>query len=212
MLHAARASSRSRCSRSISCSAKKRRDLALVAAFFAFASSARSSSASRTRILTVASGYCSTVPTMTDCLPAVELASVEKTYALTPGKNAAEGFSILHAALRKTGRVAVGVIQVEKAPRQVAVEATAHGLRMHHLRYADSYRPEVTSLVDTDEAMVGLAVQLIESLSVDVLEPISDAYATRLRAAIAEADHVVKAGEHRDAPADLMAELKASVR
>lgn len=143
----------------------------------------------------------------------IGLSEIDKSYSVTPSKGSEQGYAVLHAAIRQTGVVAIGTVVLDKAPRQVAVEATDSGLRMHYLRYAESFREENTVVEEPNPAHVALAVTLIETLK-GKHERITDSYGQALTAAVTAAGGTTEkpAKATKDEPKDdLMAALTASV-
>lgn len=140
----------------------------------------------------------------------LDFSSIDKSYAVSTAKGHESGYAILHAAIRRTGTVAIGTVVLDKAPRQVAVEATENGLRMHYLRYADSFRAETPQLVDVDEKQVEVAVALID-LHRGEHTPIRDEYAAQMKTAISGGTVEAPAAVAEEAPDDLAAQLAASV-
>jgi non-homologous end joining protein Ku len=148
----------------------------------------------------------------------VPMEMVETTYQVSPGKGGEKGLATIRLALMGNGAYGVGIINWDKAPRQVAIEATEWGVAMHVLTYADQFRPTKSwaegANLQTTEAEVHMAAALIQAGMKDGIKPIADAHAKRMRDAIA-AGEVVKESEKKaeDAPkgADLLETLRASM-
>ncbi len=156
-------------------------------------------------------------------LSAVDPVYYEKSYYLSPDKGGAKPYALLHAALARSGRSALGRYAARGKQYIVLIRALDDGLAMQQLYYPDEVRTmrelDVPSL-EVGERELALAIQLVEQLSVEAFEPgkYQDTVRQRIEAAIA---HKV-AGEDvtvvEAAPAqggqiiDLMAALRASLR
>jgi non-homologous end joining protein Ku len=145
---------------------------------------------------------------------------VETTYQVTPAKGGEKGLNTIRLALLANGAYGVGVINWDKAPKQVVIEATEWGVGMHVLTYADQFRARKTwvdeSIVTDQE--VDLAGALINASMKEEIVPIADAHAKRMREAILKGDVKKDAAKpapvsetDNDEPVDLLASLRASV-
>ena len=154
---------------------------------------------------------------------AVDPLYVDKAYFLAPDKRGAKPYALLMAALKKSGRCALGQWAWRSKQYVVQVRALADGLVLQQLRYAD----EVRSLKDLDieqvkvsDAELKLALQLIEQNAEDAYDPAAyeDEEKKRILAAIDEkiAGRQIVASAPDEAPTsgqviDLMEALKASL-
>jgi non-homologous end joining protein Ku len=135
----------------------------------------------------------------------------EKSEILAADRGGENSHSVLAAALRERGGMAVGVMVVNKARRQVGVRwsealgcVTMHLLALDRdVRWADA---EASAPGDVDAKQVALAIQILESLD-DVAElDAVDEYDERVRAAVGAVEEKLVV----DVP-DLMEGLRASV-
>jgi len=146
----------------------------------------------------------------------------DKPYLLTPEKRANKPYSLLHEALRTSGRCALAKWAWRSRQYVVQVRAVDGGLVLQQLRYAE----EVRSLRDLDIDLVPvtkpelqLALQLIEHYSEEAFDPTQfvDEEKQRILAAVEKKI----AGQQIVAPqpvetsraevVDLMAALRASL-
>jgi len=147
----------------------------------------------------------------------------DKAYFLAPDRRGEKTYSLLLAAMRKSGRCALAKWAWRSKEYVVQVRATAGGLVLQQLLYAN----EVRSIDDLDiplvpvgDAELKLALQLIEQISEPRYEP--DRYVDEERARILAAVEQKIAGRQVVAPAhperpsgqviDLMEALRASLR
>jgi DNA end-binding protein Ku len=151
----------------------------------------------------------------------IDPAYYERAYYLGPGKFGAEPYSLLHAALRRSGRVGIGRFVFHNKAHLAAIRALEDVIALHTMRFADEFVPveelevaaaqkEPTKLeVDTAELLVG---QLDSSF-----EP--GAYADTYRDAVLELIGRKARGEAVEAPEsqpaaeeeDLLSVLRASL-
>jgi DNA end-binding protein Ku len=147
----------------------------------------------------------------------------ERAYHLSPGAKAGDAYALLHAALKKTGRAAIGRWVFHDRERTVAVRVLDGALAMHTLRFAadlvdphDIDLPRVRKKPAPRE--IKMASALVEGLHVD-FKPAD--YEDEYRDAVLD---VVKAKaegrniappepeETDDSQDDLLAQLEASVK
>jgi DNA end-binding protein Ku len=147
----------------------------------------------------------------------------DKAYFLAPDRRAAKTYSLLLAAMRKSGRCALAKWAFRAKEYVVEIRAAEGGLVLQQLLYAD----EVRSLGDLDidlvevgEAELKLALQLIAQISEEAYDPgaFVDEEKQRILAAVEEKIAGRRIVAHGAAPAvsaqvvDLMAALRASLR
>jgi DNA end-binding protein Ku len=164
---------------------------------------------------------------ITEFVPAEEVDPVflERSYYLGPDKGGPRAYRLLSAALRETGRVAIGRYAARGKMYLVLVRSMNDGdggMVMEQLRYADEVRR--FSEVPVEEGEVAkselkLAKQLVEASSADAFEP--EKYHDQVRRQMLEMIQRKVEGEEitaapaADAPQpqiiDLMAALKASL-
>jgi DNA end-binding protein Ku len=151
----------------------------------------------------------------------VERALLEKVYYLGPDKGGDRAYKLLSAALKKTGRSAVGRFATRGKEYLVMIRPMGDGLVLEQLRFADEMKPfsEVPlgdAEVKDDELQ--LAVQLIEQAATDEFD--HERHEDTVRAKILEmiqakvegADiTVTEAEEPKGQIIDLMSALKASL-
>lgn len=140
-------------------------------------------------------------------------------YWLQADRGGAHGYALLCAAMRKTGRVAIGHWASHGRDHVVSIRAVGERLMLQQLRWAEDMRP-----ADTVPAVherytpqeLALAVQLIERTAAPFNpEAHQDPYRARVRKAI---DVKISAlprdpqPQHDGKVIDLMAALKASVK
>jgi DNA end-binding protein Ku len=66
----------------------------------------------------------------------------ERAYYLSPGKLGAEPYRLLHAALKRSGRVGIGRFVFHNKAHLVAVRALEDVIAMHTMRFADELMPD----------------------------------------------------------------------
>ncbi|MDM0073947.1 Ku protein [Variovorax sp. J2P1-59] len=105
---------------------------------------------------------------------AVDPIYYDKAYFIAPDKRGAKPYTLLRAAMRKSGRCALAKWAWKGKQYVVQVRAAEDGLVLQQLLYAD----EVRSLKDLEieeikpsDAEVQLALQLIDQISQDSYEP-----------------------------------------
>lgn len=141
----------------------------------------------------------------------------EKTEILAADKGGENTHSVLAEALRVRGGMAVGVMTINKARRQVGVRwSDALGcLTLHHLALDKDVRwddAESAAPGDVPEQQVELAIQILESLADECDLDARDEYDERIREAIDGASiSAVEAKVAASAPADLMDAMRATV-
>ena len=147
----------------------------------------------------------------------------DKPYLLAPDKRGGKPYALLMAAMHKSGRCALARWSWKSKQYVVQVRATADGLILQQLLYAE----EVRSLKDLDiekvdvtSSELALALQLIDQISEEAYDPseFHDEEKKRILAAIDEkiSGRQVVASTHAQAPTsgqviDLMDALRASL-
>jgi DNA end-binding protein Ku len=156
-------------------------------------------------------------------LQTVDPVYFDGTYYLAPDKGGAKPYSLLAAALRKTGQCALGRWVSRGKEHVVAIRPMGDGLAMHQLHF----KAEVRGLdqlgiepTEVSDAELKLAQQLIDQLAASRFDPneYSDEFKARVEAAIEKKIHG-KEIALSDAPAassggnviDLMEALRASI-
>lgn len=117
---------------------------------------------------------------------------VERPFYLVPAdKVGGEGYDVMRAALKRTGRIGIGEMVLHQRERIVAVRPCGRGLMLQTLRYAEELRAADRYFGDIRETepdpdKVRLAVELIERKTAP-FEPrrFRDDYEAGLRALIA---------------------------
>lgn len=117
---------------------------------------------------------------------------VERPFYLVPAdKVGGEGYDVVRAALKRTGRIGIGEMVLHQRERIVAVRPCGRGLMLQTLRYAEELRAADRYFGDIRETepdpdKVRLAVELIERKTAP-FEPrrFRDDYEAGLRALIA---------------------------
>ena len=146
---------------------------------------------------------------------------LEKVYYLGPDKGGERAYRLLTAALKKTGRVAIGQYAARGKQYLVMVRPLNNVLVMEQLHYADELRAPSEVPVpegDVKEAELDLAVQLLEQQASAKFEP--EKYSDQVRKRVLEQiQRKVEGKEFTEEPAeepktqiiDLMEALKASL-
>jgi DNA end-binding protein Ku len=146
----------------------------------------------------------------------------DKPYLLAPEKRAGKPYSLLHEALRSSGRCALAKWAWRSKQYVVQVRAVDGGLILQQLRYAEevrSVRDLEIGLVPVTKPELQLALQLIEHSSEDAFDPSEfvDEEKQRILAAVERkiAGQEIVAPRHVETPhaevVDLMAALRASL-
>lgn len=152
---------------------------------------------------------------------AIDPVFFERTYYLGAGKEGGDAYRVLHDALEKTGRAALGRFTFHDRERLVAIRALDGVLALHQMRFAD----EVVSGDELDVGRLGrkptaqeakMAGQLLETLHED-FDPA--AYEDEYRAAVLDMIARKAKGEAIEPPEEeepeepdsLMAALEASL-
>jgi DNA end-binding protein Ku len=146
----------------------------------------------------------------------------EKSNLLGPDKGGQKAYQLLHEAMTKTGRVAVGRYSTRGRLQLVLLRPMGEGLAMHGLYYADEVRSfgdiEIDRTIALKDAELGLATQLIDQLSNETFDAkkYEDNYRADLLSAIdrkvaGEEIVVAKPEEQREQIIDLVAALKKSL-
>jgi len=155
---------------------------------------------------------------------AVDPVHFDHPYLLGAGKDGGEAYRLLHDALARTGRAAIGRFTFHKREYLVAIRAADDVLALHTMRFADELVPakeldigKVTKKPEKRE--VDMAAQLIDALH----EPFKPSkYHDEYRAKVLKAAKQKAKGKELatqpepepddDAGDDLMAALQASVK
>ena len=146
----------------------------------------------------------------------------DKAYLLTPEKRTSKPYSLLHEALRTSGRCALAKWAWRSKQYVVQVRAVDGGLVLQQLRYAEevrSVRDLKIHLVPVTKPELQLALQLIEHISEDAFDPTQfvDEEKQRILAAVEKkiAGQEILAPQHvetsRAEVVDLMTALRASL-
>ena len=146
----------------------------------------------------------------------------DKAYLLAPEKPGSKPYSLLHEALRTSGRCALAKWAWRSRQYAVQVRAVDGGLVLQQLRYAEevrSVRDLEIDLAPVTKAELQLALQLIEQISEDAFDPTQfvDEEKQRILAAVEKkiAGRKIVARQHVETPraevVDLMAALRASL-
>jgi len=99
---------------------------------------------------------------------------VEKVYYLGPDKGGDRAYRLLAAALKETGRAAVGQYAAKGQQHLVLLRPLNGVLVMEQLHYADEVRPTTEVTIppgDVKDAELKLAKQLIDQTSNEAFEP-----------------------------------------
>jgi len=146
----------------------------------------------------------------------------DKAYLLAPEKRTSKPYSLLHEALRASGRCALAKWAWRSKQYVVQVRAVDGGLVLQQLRYAEevrSVRDLKIHLVPVTKPELQLALQLIEHISEDAFDPTQfvDEEKQRILAAVEKkiAGQEILAPQHvetsRAEVVDLMTALRASL-
>jgi DNA end-binding protein Ku len=146
----------------------------------------------------------------------------DKAYLLSPEKPSHKPYSLLHEALRISGRCALAKWAWRSKQYVVQVRAVDGGLVLQQLRYAEevrSVRGLEIDLVPVTKPELQLALQLIEHISEEAFDPTQfvDEEKQRILAAVEKkiAGQEIVAPQHvetsRAKVVDLMAALRASL-
>jgi DNA end-binding protein Ku len=146
----------------------------------------------------------------------------EKAYLLAPEKRGSKPYSLLHEALRTSGRCALAKWAWRSKQYVVQVRAVDGGLVLHQLRYAEevrSVRDLKIDLVPVTKPELQLALQLIEHISEEAFDPSQfvDEEKQRILAAVEKkiSGQQIVAPQHVEASSaeviDLMGALRASL-
>ena len=155
-------------------------------------------------------------------LEKVERIYLDRAYYLGPDKGGDRAYRLLAAALRETGRAALGSYSARGKQYVVLVRPIEEGLLMEQLRYSDEVRPFAEVPLGDGQVKkeeMKLAVQLVEQSAADEYRPeqFEDEVYKRVLALI---ERKIEGEEITAAPAavetegkiiDLMEALKASL-
>ena len=145
----------------------------------------------------------------------------EKAYYLGPDKGGAKPYALLSEAMKATGRAALARYAARGKDYLVLLRPFEDGIVMQQLRYSDEIRAfeEVDpSDAEVEEAELALAVQLVEQIASDAVEPegyrdsVKDKVLAAIEQKVAGQELTFAAKEEPKAQViDLMAALKASL-
>ena len=146
----------------------------------------------------------------------------DKAYFLAPDKRGNKPYSLLHEAMRTSGRCALAKWAWRSKQYVVQVRAAEDGLVLQQMLYAEevrSLRDLKIDLVPVQKAELQLALQLIEHISEDAFDPnqFVDEEKQRILAAVEKkiAGKEIVAPQHVETAGaeviDLMAALRASL-
>ncbi|MET0517724.1 MAG: Ku protein [Burkholderiaceae bacterium] len=159
----------------------------------------------------------------------VPLASIDplfydKSYLLAPDKRGAKPYALLREAMRKAGRCALAKWAWKARQNIVQIRASADGLVLHQLRYADEVRSLRELDIEREEvkpAELQLALQLVDQIASDEFNPadFEDEEKQRVLAAVEQkvkGKRIVASSPREDGPAsaqviDLMEALRSSL-
>lgn len=150
-----------------------------------------------------------------DVVEFVPLANVdreylEKVYYLGPDKGGDRAYRLLAAALKETGRAALGQYAARGQQHLVLLRPLNGVLVMEQLHYADEVRPTTEVPIPQGEvkpAELALAKQLIEQTANDAFEP--EKYKDTVRERVLET--IQRKVEGQDITSDLVAETGGKV-
>jgi DNA end-binding protein Ku len=146
----------------------------------------------------------------------------ERAYYLSPGKLGDEPYRLLHAALKRSGRVGIGRFVFHNKAHLVAIRALEDVIVLHTMRFADEFVPDgqleiPTTQKEPSKLEVDTAQLLIDQLD-STFEP--QAYNDTYRDAVlrmierkARGDEAIEAPESQQATGDgdLLSTLQASL-
>lgn len=152
----------------------------------------------------------------------IDPAYYERTYYLGPGKLGDEPYRLLHAALKRSGRVAIGRFVFHNKAHLVAIRALEEVIALHTMRFADEFVPEAelerpAPGKEPTKLEIETAQLLLDQLD-SSFEP--DTYANTYRDAVMELIERKARGEAVEPPeavpstgaGDLLSALKASIQ
>jgi DNA end-binding protein Ku len=145
----------------------------------------------------------------------------ERAYYLSPGKLGEEPYRLLHAALKRSGRVGIGRFVFHNKANLAAVRALEDVIVLHTMRFADELVPEgelemVAPQKDPSKLEVDTAQLLVDQLD-STFEP--EAYSDTYRESLLQLIERKARGEAIEAPesqqatgaGDLLSALRASL-
>lgn len=145
----------------------------------------------------------------------------ERAYFLGPGKLGDEPYRLLHAALKRSGRVGIGRFVFHNKAHLVAVRALEDVIVLHTMRFADEFVPDseleiVTPQKEPRKLEVDTAQLLVDQLD-SSFEP--ETYTNTYRDAVLQLIERKARGEAIEAPesqpatgeGDLLSALQASL-
>jgi DNA end-binding protein Ku len=151
----------------------------------------------------------------------IDPAYYERAYYLGPGKLGDEPYRLLHSALKRSGRVAIGRFVFHNKAHLVAVRALEEVIVLHTMRFADEFVPDgelerVTPDKKPSKLELDTAQLLVDQLD-SSFEP--EAYANTYRDAVLGLIERKAHGEAIEAPeaeqttseGDLLSALRASL-
>jgi DNA end-binding protein Ku len=146
----------------------------------------------------------------------------DRAYFVVPTEASVRPYKLLHEAMRKSGKVALAQFVMREREYLCAIRILGDGLVLHTLDYADEVEsidkmlPEAIGGASPGPKEVGIAVQLIESMSRPLdLSEFHDKYREKLEAFIEERrqGHTVHvASEEEDKPLPRTVDLIDALR
>jgi DNA end-binding protein Ku len=111
---------------------------------------------------------------------------VEKSYYVRPGDGGGRAFDVLAEAMRRTKRVAIGRYFARGKEQRVALRASARGLVLHYLFWADELRKEDPGVGFVAKPELELAMKLVKKHAKSSITAVSyeNPYPTRLKLAV----------------------------
>lgn len=153
--------------------------------------------------------------------PEIDPAYYERAYYLGPGKLGDEPYRLLHAALKRSGRVGIGRFVFHNKAHLAAVRALEDLIVLHTMRFADEFVPDseleiVTPQKEPSKLEVDTAQLLVDQLD-SSFEP--ETYTNTYRDAVLQLIERKARGEAIEAPesqqatgeGDLLSALRASL-
>lgn len=145
----------------------------------------------------------------------------QKTYYLGPGDTGVGAYSLLYAALKKTGKIGIATVSIRNKSSLAAIRLIDDSLAMETIYYPDEIRdantvPGLPRSMDVNEKELQMAEMLIEHLSTSFdPEKYQDEYRGRVQEAINKKvsgeDIRISPEAPRTNVIDLMAALQASL-
>jgi DNA end-binding protein Ku len=156
------------------------------------------------------------------CAGDVDPVFFDKTYYLGPGDDGDAPYKVLHAALERTGRAALGRFTFHNREYLAAIRPLDRILALHTMRFADELVPAADIEVRRPSTApgdreVGMAERLVESMHEDFRpaehhDEYREAVLAMIERKAAGEDIEPPAEEPSEEPPDLMAALEASLK